>query len=505
MKLVMTIAWRNILRHKGKSIIIGVILFLGALLMTVGNGVISGMDRGIERNIVDGFMGDIVLVADKQKSDNVLLNFMGTSIEPITTYPKIKEILSSKDYIDRFLPVGKNLAFALSDEGSFTPGIAFIIGVNFEDYEKMFPNNIKTVEGRFLKKGEHGILVPTDARKELYDYVGLWLVPEGGKLVKESLHKDALEEYEDIITTSAVVLMGMNVDNSSTDVLFPVKGIIRYRSLNTIFGHFSLCDIESYRECMGYFSAFDRNVNIPDEQQSLLEMGSESIDDMFASDSMFVDNIKGPSITIESKKTEQKAGSEEGAYNMVFVRLKKGAIRKLSLLDLNRDLAEKAAGARAVTWNKASGVIGGLATIIKGALFLFVTFLFVVAVIIIINTLTMSAIERVPEIGMMRAIGAKKSFIAAMFYGETAVLSAVFGGAGIIVGIIIVNAIPFFNITTANDFLQLLYGGDVFRPVLRLIDIIVTVLQLAGVTVVAALYPVTVAKNITPLDAIARD
>ena len=42
MPLSITIAWRNILRHKGKSLVIGVILFLGSLLMTVGNGIISG-------------------------------------------------------------------------------------------------------------------------------------------------------------------------------------------------------------------------------------------------------------------------------------------------------------------------------------------------------------------------------------------------------------------------------------------------------------------------------
>ena len=63
MKLIFTIAWRNILRHKGKSLVIGIILFTGAFLMTVGNGVISGMAAGIEKNIINGFMGDIVLMS----------------------------------------------------------------------------------------------------------------------------------------------------------------------------------------------------------------------------------------------------------------------------------------------------------------------------------------------------------------------------------------------------------------------------------------------------------
>ena len=76
-------------------------------------------------------------------------------------------------------------------------------------------------------------------------------------------------------------------------------------------------------------------------------------------------------------------------------------------------------------------MIGSLTTLIKGSLLIFVSFLFLVAVIIIINTLTMAAMERTPEIGMMRAIGARKNFIRAMFFGETGMLAGVFGGAGV--------------------------------------------------------------------------
>ena len=76
MKLIVKIALRNIMRHKGKSVVIGLILFIGALLMTVGNGIVSGMNTGLQKNIVEGFCGDAVLVSDKQESDNLLLDLM---------------------------------------------------------------------------------------------------------------------------------------------------------------------------------------------------------------------------------------------------------------------------------------------------------------------------------------------------------------------------------------------------------------------------------------------
>src|SRR5512136_2256415 len=110
MNLIVKIAWRNIMRHRGKSLIIGSILFLGALLMTVGNGVISGMDRGLRKNIVEGFCGDALLISDKQESDNVFLEMMGKAVQPVTNYKTIDSALKTVPYVKKWLPMGKNCA-----------------------------------------------------------------------------------------------------------------------------------------------------------------------------------------------------------------------------------------------------------------------------------------------------------------------------------------------------------------------------------------------------------
>ena len=56
---------------------IGLILFMGALIMTLGNGVISGMERGLRENIMNRFTGQIVIVSKNQVDDNVILTPMG--------------------------------------------------------------------------------------------------------------------------------------------------------------------------------------------------------------------------------------------------------------------------------------------------------------------------------------------------------------------------------------------------------------------------------------------
>ncbi len=505
MKLVLTIAWRNILRHKGKSLVIGVILFTGAFLMTVGNGVISGMAAGIEKNIINGFMGDLALISDAQKSDNILLPMMGSAIEPVTSYKKIKEVLKAQPYVKSFLPVGKNLAMVL-DEDSSTPGFAYLIGVDFAEYRRMFPDNFTVIEGTYPAPGERALLFPDFARGEFYTYYNVWFLPEGGKVVKENLSKEALAAIDTLPVSSSAVMLGMSGGiNSTNDIRFPIRGIIRYGALNKIFGHFCLVDIESYRECLGYFTAADMAAQVPAEEKQLLGLDGAGLDAMFEGEELSAPAAKSAPKAAPVTAPGGDKTAEDGVYNAVFVKLAPGTDYGEAVKRLNAALAAAGTGVHAAPWNKASGPIGGMAMIIKSALFIFVMLLFSVAVIIIVNTLTMSAIERASEIGMMRAVGARKSFIAGMFLGETALLSVVFGGAGIAAGVLAVKLIPVFRITTENELLQLLYGGNFFNPLLSLSGVALTVLQLAAVTVAAALYPMRVAGGITPLEAISRD
>ena len=379
MNLIIKIAWRNILRHKGKSVIIGVILFLGALIMTVGNGVISGMDVGLRENIINCFTGDAVVISDKQQSDNVFLEMMGKAVEPAYNVVDIKKTLDKQNYISRYLPVGKNMALVLNEDGG-SMGNAYLMGVDFEKYRAVFPGNVKPIEGRLPNPGEKGALVPTGARKQAYDFMNIWFMPENDTLHVANLTPEALVNKSGLSLKNSLVLMGFNDDNSTSDIRLGIKGIVKYKALNHIWGNFVIVDIESYRQCMGYFSASEKAAVLPPEQKSLFSMDNTNLDVMFNDNSM------------------------------VLVFFKHGTPLDQGLQNLNATLKNANLGARAVSWKKAIGPIGNMAALIKTALFVFVMFLFFVAIIIIVNTLSMAALERTSEIGMMRAVGAKKGF-----------------------------------------------------------------------------------------------
>jgi putative ABC transport system permease protein len=508
MNLIIKIAWRNIFRHKGKSLIIGAILFVGALIMTVGNGVISGMEKGIQENVINCFTGNAVIISDKQQSESVFLDPMGKAVEPIYNAVDIKKLLDKQNYVEKYLPVGKNMAMILNEDGG-TMGNAFFMGVDFEKYAKVFPGNVKPIEGRLPHAGEKGALVPTGSRKQGYDFMNIWFIPENETLHVANLTPEAKENKNSLSIKNNLVLMGFNEDNSTSDVRLGIKGVIKYKALNQIWGHFVLVNIEAYRQCMGYFSAADKAVAIAPEQKALLALENDNLDDMFSDASLVVKNEKSAALPVKITRStavrEAPVDVDAGAYNMVLVFFKPQESLEGGVKKLNAALAESKLGVRAVPWKKAIGQIGSMAMLIKASLFVFVMFLFFVAVIIIVNTLSMAALERTSEIGMMRAVGARKGFIGSMFFSETAILSFFFGGLGIFVGIVAVKLLTLGHFTTENDMIQLLYGGDTFRPFLSLADIALGVVQLSIVTLIAMIYPIKVARSITPLDAISRE
>jgi putative ABC transport system permease protein len=117
----------------------------------------------------------------------------------------------------------------------------------------------------------------------------------------------------------------------------------------------------------------------------------------------------------------------------------------------------------------------------------------------------MAALERTPELGMMRAIGARRGFITRMFLAETAMLSSLFGGLGIGAGALATLVLSAIGITSGNDMLQLAFGGDTFRPVLLPGDFGLAAAQLALVTLLAVAYPVMLARKVSALDAVYRE
>ena len=498
------IAWRNLFRHRGKSLVIGTILFLGAFLLTLGNSVISGMQKGLDKSVVGGFTGDVILMSKNQQDDNVLLSMAGKAVEDIARFDTLRPHLEATGLFQNVLPVGKGFAMAINEQGGM-PGYLFLFGVNFKEWQEMFPGSIKILQGTY--PDSTGLLMSTGGLEQIFSSMGIWFTPKGALLDTSFMSKDAKDLYPHLSTQNDIVFMGFNESNSSSDIRMPLSGVSRFKALNKIWGHFVFVDIDSYRRCMGYFSSKDQSASLSVKQKTLLSSDNTNLDALFGNDDAqaLSDKPAQTAAAIKDSTPITPNAEEAGIYQLVLARFAPGIDREKGLDSLNHVLEKAQLPLRALPWQKASGAIGSMTIIIKIALNVFVFFLFFVAIIIIVNTLSMAAMERTTEIGMMRAVGAQKGFITKMFIAETGCLSFVFGGLGILAGVSTVLIVQRIGFTTENDILQLFYGGDTFHPLFGMGDLVLTVIQLTLVTVLAAIYPSHVAKSITPLDAISRD
>ena len=218
--LTLKIAWRSLLRHKAKSLVIGVILFLGAFIMALGDATAIGMRRGIQENLVKSFTGNVVLVSSEETKDNVLFTPMAKPLKILKDYDQVRTVLQQQSYVKDFLPMTRG---GVSVLGGQEMNFMMTFGCNFDDFQRVFGNPIKPVEGHLLHNGEHGIMLNVQGREDQYKSQGYWLVPEGTQLDKANLSDEAKKET-DLETRSSLALEGFGEVNS-TNMDVPVAGV----------------------------------------------------------------------------------------------------------------------------------------------------------------------------------------------------------------------------------------------------------------------------------------
>lgn len=497
MTIISRIAWRNLNRHRGKSLVIGCILFTGTLIMTVGNAVISGLDNGLAANFRERLTGDIVIVSKNQLKDNVFFTPFAEPIESINKLDTVLAYLSKQTPISMTLPIAKGMVTVLNDDAE--PFFQLLIGVDFNRYQAVFPNGIQILSGAIPSTDHSGVIITTKSQEELFNFSNVWAYPINSKIDPSSL-PDGIS-IDSVTPKNQMIYMGFSDRNTSLDIIVPVAGIGKYAAFNGMWGYFSLIDIQSYNQCMGYFENAS-TIEITPENKALLNHNTDDLDQILFSDTPQENRLPTSSPTTV---TVPPIDSETSGYNLILVRLKKNQSIPQTLTSLNAGFAKNNLPVRAISWKSSIGQVGQIAMLMRAVLFGFVMVVFIVAIIVITNTLSLAAMERITEIGMMRAIGTRKWIISKIVVMETFILSSIFGGAGIFVGILCIFVLNLIHLPAPNDFVELLFGGPIFQPTLSADGLILLFIQLWCVTILSMIYPMMLVRRISPMDAISRE
>jgi ABC-type lipoprotein release transport system permease subunit len=160
---------------------------------------------------------------------------------------------------------------------------------------------------------------------------------------------------------------------------------------------------------------------------------------------------------------------------------------------------------KAIDWQKAAGLIGQFIDVARNVLYVAILIIFIVALVIINNAMVMATLERVREIGTLRAIGAQRRFILAMLVIEAIVVGFVFGGLGAGLGAVLVGIIGKVGIPAKSDVMFFFFSGPRLHPFIGTSNVIAAFIIVLLVSAFSSSYPAWLAMRVTPRQAMQED
>lgn len=391
------------------------------------------------------------------------------------------------------------------------------------------------------------VLLQLDAPKtELFrEKLGAYLhseEPSVGKLLESflTLTDDNFDEryaffYRELVPS--LELYRVRVGDTLTIKAFTRSGYVQSANLK-VYGTFAfkglekspqagslnLMDIVSFRELYGFMTE-DRQKEIAALRagSGAKEVSRENAEaELFGSAPPEASPAGAPT-TVNARVTDfgaellglagsrQKDGDAARGYDPS--QLREGVILNAAVLVKDEEklgetiLAIEAAGKRdglplkAISWQKAAGLLGQFTVLMRVVLYTAVLIIFVVALVIINNALVMATLERVREIGTLRAVGAQRRFILAMLVLESMVVGLAFGALGAALGGALVAILGKIGIPAANQVFMFFFSGPRLYPALGTENLLLALAIVLCVSVISSIYPAWIAMRISPREA----
>src|SRR6266540_1577049 len=193
------------------------------------------------------------------------------------------------------------------------------------------------------------------------------------------------------------------------------------------------------------------------------------------------------------------------ALNAAIILDDPGALRP-TMKAIEAASARTGLGLKVVDWQQAAGTVGLFLTLMRGVLLFAVVIFLGIALVVINNAMVMATLQRVKEIGTMRAIGAQRAFVVVMLLVEIGTIGITFGLAGAALGGVVVRAIRAFGgIPATTDMLYFVFSGPSLLPRLGTASLVGSFVLVVVVAVLSGLYSALIAMKVTPVEAMATE
>ena len=167
--------------------------------------------------------------------------------------------------------------------------------------------------------------------------------------------------------------------------------------------------------------------------------------------------------------------------------------------DLARMLKDEKIPVQITDWQEASGYVGQMINVMKIVLLVFMVFVFCVSMVVVNNAMLMSTMNRYAEIGTLRAIGAGRGVIVAVFLTETIILTMIASVLGILAGVALIEYLGVIGIPAPRFEFQFLFGGRRLYPFIEMSHLYFGPFIILLISIAATFYPALLATRVSPV------
>jgi ABC-type lipoprotein release transport system permease subunit len=610
---ILKIAWRNILAHKAKTLIIGILVLVSSFLFVLANSFLSSAQRGMANTYQNSLTGELAVFKNITFDYSMFGTWgdMGNIIMPdIPDYDQVLSTVQEHPGVEEVLPLSTSFALLL-DQGEETSEWMVPFGIDPQSYQQMFDveQTITLIQGSFLQEGEPGLLLPQyiqrkyeenqEIRLDVGDEVMFmaWGGTSGGPKIRtvpivgifEFTHVklgSMMEDNMPMLSRTALmdretfqgafgtpVSARVSALEPSETSLFVDTGDMESLFSDTIeveIGSSPEMDIDSLFGAVEYQEEAEVAarewkwllIRTKDRSETGIRQVQSELDQIFQDDFsqfepgdltnpvtlaqiigsessrlslLLVQSLtsqeKDALLDIQFMESSQAAAAMSGLLNSLldstdgwvdqvqitdqyFSRVTRDLIkagpnstdqRRLARLILEEsypDYIAKGPDIQINEWWQAgapmSFITMGIAGVFNGGMLI----VFIIIAIVLANTMMISVMERTSEIGTIRALGGRKSFLARLFLSESFLTINAFTLLGALLAGLLMASFGSQGIYIPDDsFLVMMLGSNTYYPLLDWGAVIGVLILMNAVGFLASLVPVFFATRVSPLKA----
>ena len=506
MGVIFKLAINNLRQQKTKTIIIGLFIAIGMMIVQVGNGFIESVNNGMEKDFRANYTADIIVSAPIP--DGVYMDLFGITdlanvmeVKQIPALPDVKAteriisetsgILQKSNIVTTQGILMETDEFLLEDQDMMKIPVFYMFAGEADAYFKMFPNQ-KITEGRYPAPGTNEILVDERLKKNFSEY-----------------YKSEMQ------LNQTIYISGVSMQTLIREA--KIVGFYNQPDENSAMYSIVYADPSLARAFADLTYGANFVQELPDEINFDFSTSSEddlfgSDDDLFASDDFGSEIVTSGDVSFDdilgdTTLRDELNKTDDGAWHYILLRCEKGMSDveiDAVIEDLNNKFAAAGVEAVARDWEGAAGTFTSSVDSISSLFTVLIIILAIVVFIIIMNTMVISVLERTGEIGTMRAIGADKSFVRKLFFCESITLTLGAELLGTILSLVIMTILNACNFTVSDDIAKMILGGGSISFIPTVGNFVSTMIIILVGTILANLYPVSSALKITPLKALSK-